>query len=516
MALELAAHSLISENFTAVLTVSIALALGLSLLLRRRNAKPLPVINGRKLFEFTDSGLKERYRTSAKELLEEGLRKSDAFYLQTDKGPRLVLANRYAREVHNNPHLSISKAMEDELHCNIPGMEGYKGSYWPDTEFGNIAIKQDIRKALESLVKSWSQETTAILDEFWTTKPEWHSLTASPLVLDMVSQLTARMRSGPDLAKSTAWRRLSISFTVHTFIAAADLDVWPWFLRPIVHWFLPSWKRLRADIEEARQVFDAAAAIRLAEKEAAIAKGESPPVYEDMLYWMEQRAKGVPFDTCLAQLLIAQAMIHGTADLTTQAIFDIAERPELIEELRAEILTVIGIEGLTSASLNNLKLMDSVIKESQRLKPMFLVTMKRYAEESIVLSDGVVIPKGAQIVVHSQNMWDEEHYSNPLEFQSHRFLERRKIPGQEVASQLHTTTINHMGFGFGRHGCPGRSYASAMMKIFLCHILLKYDIKLKGGRPEIARVGVLLMANHTAQIEVRRRQEELNMEELSV
>ena len=140
------------------------------------------------------------------------------------------------------------------------------------------------------------------------------------------------------------------------------------------------------------------------------------------------------------------------------------------------------------------------------------VTMKRYAEQSITLSDGIVIPKGVQIVVHSQNMWDEEHYSDPLEFQSHRFLERRKNPGQETASQLSTATINHMGFGFGRHGCPGRSYAAAMMKIMLCHILLKYDLKLKGGRPEIARVGVLLMANHRAEVEVRRREEELNLE----
>lgn len=190
----------------------------------------------------------------------------------------------------------------------------------------------------------------------------------------MISQLTAEMRSGPDLAKSPAWRRLSISFTVHTFIAAADLDIWPWFLRHVVHWFLPSLKRLRADIDEARQVYDAAAASRLLEKEKAISKGQSPPVYDDLMYWMEQRANGQPFDACLAQLLMAQAMIHGTADLTTQTIFDIAERPELVEELRAEILSVIGKEGFTVASLNNLKLMDSVIKESQRLKPMFLGT----------------------------------------------------------------------------------------------------------------------------------------------
>lgn len=76
MALEQVVQSLINGNPTAVVAATIALALGLSFLLRHSaSKKALPVINGRKLFEFTDTGLKERYRTSAKELLEEGLRK---------------------------------------------------------------------------------------------------------------------------------------------------------------------------------------------------------------------------------------------------------------------------------------------------------------------------------------------------------------------------------------------------------------------------------------------------------
>ncbi|OQD73658.1 hypothetical protein PENDEC_c014G01357 [Penicillium decumbens] len=511
------AISMVYEHPTAKVALTIALALCLCFIFKHRgSSQPLPVINGRRFFEFSDKNLKERYRTNAKGLLDLGLKQNDAFYLHTDKGLRLVLANRYAREVHNNPHLSLSKAIEDELHCDIPGMEGYRQGYFPDQNMGNMAIKIDMRRAFESLVKSWSRDTSSILEEFWTDNSEWHKLILSPLVLDMISQLTAEVRSGPDLAQSPAWRRLSVSFTVHTFMAAADLDGWPRFLRPIVHWFLPSWKRLRADIEEARQIYDAATEARLNEKEEAISNGKTPPVYDDMMYWMEQRAGGVPFDACLAQLLIAQAMIHGTADLTTQAIFDIVERPELIQELREEILSVIGEQGLSVASLSNLHLMDSTIKESQRLKPLFLVTMKRYAEERIALSDGVVIPKGVQIVVHAQNMWDEAHYSNPFEFQSHRFLERRKIEGQEAAAQLATATTNHMGFGFGRHGCPGRSYAAAMMKILLCHILLKYDLKLTGGRPEVAKAGVLLMANHGAVIEVRRRQGELNLGPLSL
>lgn len=48
-----------------------------------------------------------------------------------------------------------------------------------------------------------------------------------------------------------------------------------------------------------------------------------------------------------------------------------------------------------------------------------------------------------------------------------------------------------MGFGFGRHSCPGRFFAANEVKIALCHILLKYDFKLaEAERPEHERVGV--------------------------
>lgn len=118
-------------------------------------------------------------------------------------------------------------------------------------------------------------------------------------------------------------------------------------------------EKLRAGIAEAREVYNAAYDKRLAARREAAAKGEDPPVYNDMMDWLDQHAKGRPFDAVLAQLLIAQAMIHGTADLSTQVIFDIVERPELVEELRAVILSVIGEQGLTMVSLSNLHLMNT-------------------------------------------------------------------------------------------------------------------------------------------------------------
>lgn len=137
--------------------------------------------------------------------------------------------------------------------------------------------------------------------------------------------------------------------------------------------------------------------------------------------------------------------------------------------------------------------------------------MKRYAEQSIVLSDETVIPKGSLVVVSMQNMWNESKYPSPHEFQSDRFLKRRQTPGQENAAELTSATVDHMGFGFGRHACPGRFYAAALIKLTLCHILIKYDMRLVGGRPAVETYGMNMTANHAAKIEVRRRQQEITL-----
>lgn len=64
--------------------------------------------------------------------------------------------------------------------------------------------------------------------------------------------------------------------------------------------------------------------------------------------------------------------IRTPTDLLHQTMTDIALQPELFEPLREEVIRVLGSHGLKKTSFYNLKLMDSVLKESQRLKPSLL------------------------------------------------------------------------------------------------------------------------------------------------
>jgi cytochrome P450 len=125
------------------------------------------------------------------------------------------------------------------------------------------------------------------------------------------------------------------------------------------------------------------------------------------------------------------------------------------------------------------------------------VGLKRYAEKNITLSDGFTIPKGSVTAIAMENMWDEAIYSDALVFHGDRFLRQRLLPGQERDARSTTVGSDYLGFGLGRHACPGRFYAASMMKLVLCHILLKYDI---------ASVNDALFME---ELEIRPREEEL-------
>jgi hypothetical protein len=68
------------------------------------------------------------------------------------------------------------------------------------------------------------------------------------------------------------------------------------------------------------------------------------------------------------QLTLSVLAIHTTSDMTTQALFDLCGREELVQELRKEIISVLSQEGWKKAALYKLQLMDSFLKESQRMK----------------------------------------------------------------------------------------------------------------------------------------------------
>jgi hypothetical protein len=90
------------------------------------------------------------------------------------------------------------------------------------------------------------------------------------------------------------------------------------------------------------------------------------------MQWIEECADGRPYDPAGMQLALVIVAIVGATDLMTQAVFNLCEMRDVVRALREEIVSVFRVEGMTRGSLYKLQLMDSFLKESQRMKPLEL------------------------------------------------------------------------------------------------------------------------------------------------
>lgn len=189
-------------------------------------------------------------------------------------------------------------------------------------------------------------------------------------ILEIVAQLSSKVFLGDELCRNPDWLRITIDYTVDSFLASEDLRLWPGFMRPIVAPFYPAVRKVQAELQTAREIITPVLERRRAEKLADTAQGGAPKQYHDAMEWMEQCAKGRPYDAAVAQLSISLAAIHTTSDALTQVLIDICGQDGLVEALREEIITVLKEEGWQKTALYRLKLVDSTMKESQRLKPI--------------------------------------------------------------------------------------------------------------------------------------------------
>lgn len=152
-------------------------------------------------------------------------------------------------------------------------------------------------------------------------------------------------------------------------------------------------------------------------------------------------------------------------------------------------------------------------------KPSFPASMRREVLDDITLSDGTHLRKGSEIMVSGLGHWDSTVYENPNEWDGYRFYRLRQQPGNENLGQAAITSAEHLAFGHGQHGCPGRFFAVNEAKIAMAHLVMKYDLKLVGGEsalPKPQHMGLAIMADMKANVCLRRRKEvEIDLDSLA-
>jgi cytochrome P450 len=204
------------------------------------------------------------------------------------------------------------------------------------------------------------------------TSLDWHEMVLKDAILDLFARLSARVFLGDEeVGHNASWLRITKEYTVDSFCAAYELRTYPKFLRPVIHWFLPSAQKVRAQLREAESIITPVIERRRAEKASTTTDSHGTVERSDSIEWLEKTAqeKKLKYQAAALQLSLAISAIHTTTDLLTHTMYELLKNPDIIRPLRDEIVSVVSDGGLQHSSLYNLKLMDSVIKEAQRLKP---------------------------------------------------------------------------------------------------------------------------------------------------
>ncbi|KAI0512524.1 cytochrome P450 [Xylaria bambusicola] len=503
------------RNLLAASVGTVAVVL-LVYLLSVRKATRLPLVNPNRTFEFSTSRVRKEWLVHAKRIIEAGLRQFPGRpfnMMAADVGMTTVLPPRFANEIRNNPDLSFVEFMAHLFFSNLPGFEPTREGMF-DNDIGIVVIQKYLT-SLARMTEPLSEEAEFALHDIYTENEDWHIENVKNINLPFVARLSSRIFLGEELCRNEEWLKITVNYTVDLMRAAEQLRQVPGPFRRLVHWFLPEAKGLRAEVKQAGDIIRPVLEKRRREKERHRDQGKPPVDYYDAIEWFEQTAieKGRPYDPEIVQLFLSTVAIHTTSDLLTVTMLDIARNPDIIEPLREEIRSVVKDGQLLKKGLGDMKLMDSVIKESLRLKPIGLVSMRRVATKPLTLSDGTYLTKGTKMAVSSYKMWDAETYASPDTWDGYRFLRMREAGqggGDAVITPhealLVSTSERHLGFGHGKHACPGRFFAASELKVALAHILMKYDFKLPEGVEVKHRVtGASFYADPFAQLAIRRR-----------
>lgn len=441
-----------------------------------QNPSGLPVV-GRKWYELGYRNARDRFLTGAPHVIKDSIKKhGDAFYLYTDSKFNLILNYKYADAIRNDNRLSFMKAIQHKFRTSS-GIHGFEPHMQAcsDRRFVREVVIQVLTRSLSTFTEPINSECDYALRQNWTDKTETHEVMLKETMWKIVGQILSRIYfNEEEIYRNPEWIRLSADYIKMSTVAAHELRSWPKSVRKIAAKFNPRCKLIQNRLESLRELTKPLVTKLNSQKPA---ENPASPVE-----WLNKAFHDESPD--LVSMIIAICFVSYDAgtEALTEILTDISGKDQLIRDLRSEIIEVIGKEGFSRTALQNLHLMDSVMKESQRLHPESYVPVQRLAMEDVTLPDGIVIPKDTVVMISGVHMMmDSSVWPDGQKFDGYRFYNLRQKANKASQSSFNyvSTSPEHMGFGHGNQACSGRFFAGYLIKIVLCHILMKYDFSVK-------------------------------------
>ncbi|KAI2618907.1 cytochrome P450 [Hypoxylon sp. NC1633] len=404
-----------------------------------------------------------------------------------------VSSNKHIKELDSAPDTVLSlQAASKQMLQPVYTMHGFNWFDRRGTEgVGFVrALRTLLTNNLPQILPDLSTIIRSRFEELHSTHPVVNGVKQTPVyssIVKLVVLSNAVSFFGKELAKNEGFMISALEYIEETLICAEIVRLLPKPLVPIVGGVIA--RRLTSHAT----IYDTLVPIaeqRCLERDLANI-GQTVPKHADCIQWIMETAPRqkpwTPKRIVHELMAIWFGSVHALSTTITFAIEDLCLHPEYVAPLRKEAESNYAEFERTAEGL---PLLDSFIKESARLTPVESMSTRRFATQPFAFSDGTKLAVGDWACTPVRAiMQSAENYPSPLEFNGFRFVNPEYL---DAATRSHTGTTFlqpspsrlvdvsnawHV-WGTGRMACPGRYYATAVMKVMLAQIVLNYDCEL--------------------------------------
>jgi cytochrome P450 len=247
--------------------------------------------------------------------------------------------------------------------------------------------------------------------------------------------------------------------------------------------YLPEWVptptnyRFRRAISALHDRLDAVVA---ASGNSATTEADSPPTN----LFSIMRSAGLP-DEAIRDELIALlfAGYDSTATALTMTLGLLGANPSVQADLQTQIDAVVGEEPPTVDALEELPLLDAVVRESLRLYPPQYLLF-RDATEPVTLDGHRIEPSTTLVLAPWVVHRNPRHWEEPAEFRPERWLDGETASGDRPE-------FAYVPYGGGPRHCLGVHLANQTIKLVVAVVCQQRQLRLRGSLS--VRAGPTLM-----------------------
>ncbi|KAJ4317019.1 hypothetical protein N0V94_005160 [Neodidymelliopsis sp. IMI 364377] len=444
----------------------------------------LPVLGG----SASSEKQRQKFMASAKEMYMDGYTKfkNSVYRIASSNGEdEVIVPVSLLPELRKlgDDVLSFPKAIETLMETKYTKVN-------PEFKLMIHSVRSDLTPALGRINLLVRDEVDVCVKKYMPDCKDWTEVPIYTTLVDIVAQVSGRVFVGPELCEDPEYLDCAKNYTLD-LIKSIDAikELRPW-LRPVLAPRIPEVRSLLQWEQTAAQFL-----YPLVKERKELAKNDPDwQKPDDMTQWMLDRASSASEDVPVevfakGQLGLIFAAIHTTTLTATNILFTLAATPEYIEPLREEFRSVLAQNdgNITAKALQQMEKLDSYMKEVTRMYTPGLTSFGRRVLKGITLSNGQYIPPGVIIEVPAHAVYhDSSVYPDSDKFDGlrHYKLRRGGSTTDHARNQFVTTNEQNLSWGYGRHACPGRFFATNEIKMIVARLILDYDIKMPNGLTE--------------------------------